>query len=229
MPVAKVKKSAEQVERAGVRSQDPEGTRQNIIEIASEEFALNGLAGARIDEIAARTRSSKRMIYYYFGDKEGLYLSALENAYRLVREGESKLDIGGLDPIAALRRIVEFTFDHHHKHEDFIRMVMIENIHHAQYLEKSEVIRDLNVTAIGTIESLYARGVEAGLFRESLDPIELHWQISALCFFNVSNRATFSKIFGRDIGTPQAQDSLRANSVDMVLRYVVRPEHLSAD
>jgi AcrR family transcriptional regulator len=229
MPVAKVKKSAEQVERAGVRSQDPEGTRQNIIEIASEEFALNGLAGARIDEIAARTRSSKRMIYYYFGDKEGLYLSALENAYRLVREGESKLDIGGLDPIAALRRIVEFTFDHHHKHEDFIRMVMIENIHHAQYLEKSEVIRDLNVTAIGTIESLYARGVEAGLFRENLDPIELHWQISALCFFNVSNRATFSKIFGRDIGTPQAQDSLRANSVDMVLRYVVRPEHLPAD
>lgn len=229
MPVAKVKKSAEQVERAGVRSQDPEGTRQNIIEIASEEFALNGLAGARIDEIAARTRSSKRMIYYYFGDKEGLYLSALENAYRLVREGESKLDIGGLDPIAALRRIVEFTFDHHHKHEDFIRMVMIENIHHAQYLEKSEVIRDLNVTAIGTIESLYARGVEAGLFRENLDPIDLHWQISALCFFNVSNRATFSKIFGRDIGTPQAQDSLRANSVDMVLRYVVRPEHMPAD
>jgi len=229
MPVAKVKKSAEQVERAGVRSQDPEGTRQNIIEIASEEFALNGLAGARIDEIAARTRSSKRMIYYYFGDKEGLYLSALENAYRLVREGESKLDIGGLDPIAALRRIVEFTFDHHHKHEDFIRMVMIENIHHAQYLEKSEVIRDLNVTAIGTIESLYARGMEAGLFRENLDPIELHWQISALCFFNVSNRATFSKIFGRDIGTPQAQDSLRANSVDMVLRYVVKPEHLPAD
>jgi AcrR family transcriptional regulator len=226
MAVAKLGKPEGQGEKGASRSQDPEGTRQNIIEIASEEFALNGLSGARIDEIAARTRSSKRMIYYYFGDKEGLYLSALENAYRLVREGESKLDIGGLEPIAALTRIVEFTFDHHHKHEDFIRMVMIENIHHGEFLEKSKVIRDLNVTAIGTIEALYERGLGAGLFRENLDPIELHWQISALCFFNVSNRATFSKIFGRDFGTPEAQSSLRANSVDMVLRYTVRPEHL---
>ena len=182
------------------RTQDPEGTRDNIIEVASEEFALNGLSGARIDEIAARTRSSKRMIYYYFGDKEGLYLSALENAYRTVREGESKLDVAGLTPLDALRRLVEFTFDHHHKHEAFIRMVMIENIHHGQYLEKSKAIRGLNVTAIDTIESVYERGVKDGLFRDGLDPLELHWQISALCFFNVSNRATFGQIFARDVG-----------------------------
>jgi AcrR family transcriptional regulator len=167
------------------------------------------------------------MIYYYFGDKEGLYLSALENAYRTVREGESKLDIAGLDPIEALRKLVEFTFDHHHKHEDFIRMVMIENIHHGEYLDKSKAIRGLNVTAIGTIEKLYARGLAEGLFRPDLDPIELHWQISALCFFNVSNRATFSKLFGRDFGAAKAQSSLRRNAVDMVLRYVVRSEKLT--
>ena len=208
------------------RRQDPDGTRQNIIEIASEEFALNGLSGARIDEIAARTRTSKRMIYYYFGDKEGLYLTALENAYRMVREGEGKLDVDGLLPLDALRRLVEFTFDHHHKHEPFIRMVMIENIHHGEYLERSKTISGLNVTAIDTIEKVYARGVEEGLFRPSLDPLELHWQISALCFFNVSNRATFSKIFGQDVGTPKAQKALRRAVVDMVLRYVVRPEKL---
>src|SRR6218665_1201056 len=171
---------------AKARTQDPAGTRQNIIEIASEEFALNGLSGARIDEIAARTRSSKRMIYYYFGDKEGLYLSALENAYRLVRQGEATLDIDGLSPMEALRRLTEFTFDHHRKHEDFIRMVMIENIHHAEYLERSKVIRELNVTAIATIRPLYERGVAGGAFGAGLDPVELHWQISALCFFNVS-------------------------------------------
>jgi AcrR family transcriptional regulator len=209
-----------------VRTQDPEGTRQNIIQVASEEFALNGLSGARIDEIAARTRSSKRMIYYYFGDKEGLYLSVLENAYRTVREGESHLDINGLSPIDALQRLVEFTFDHHHRHEDFIRMVMIENIHHAEYLERSKVIRDLNVTAIGTIEALYKRGLSDGVFRPGLDPLEVHWQISALCFFNVSNRATFSKLFGRDLSTDAAQSSLRQNAVDMVLRHVIRPEML---
>ncbi|MEX0628000.1 MAG: TetR/AcrR family transcriptional regulator [Cucumibacter sp.] len=208
------------------RSQDPHGTRQDIIEIASEEFALNGLAGARIDEIAARTRSSKRMIYYYFGDKEGLYVKALESAYRLVREGESKLDVDGLSPIDALKALVEFTFEHHSKHEDFIRMVMIENIHHGEYLEKSDVIRDLNVTAIGTIENVYARGVAEGSFRKGLDPLELHWQISALCFFNVSNRATFSKIFGRDMGATKVQSSLKKRVVDMVMRTVVRSEKL---
>ena len=215
--------------RDSVRTQDPEGTRRNILEIASEEFALNGLAGARVDEIAARTRSSKRMIYYYFGDKEGLYVSALENAYRQVREGEAKLDTDGLPAVEALRKLVEFTFDHHHHHEDFIRMVMIENIHRGEYLDRSEAIRDLNAAAIDHIAHIYARGVEEALFRSGLDPLELHWQISALCFFNVSNRATFSKIFGRDFGAQEALANLRRNTVDMVLRFVVRSDKLAKD
>lgn len=208
------------------RAQDPEGTRQNIIEVAAQEFALNGLSGARIDEIAAKTRSSKRMIYYYFGSKEGLYVSALENAYRQVREGEAKLDIAGMPPLDALKRLVEFTFDHHHQHEEFIRMVMIENIHHGDFLERSGVIRDLNVTAIGNIEAIYAKGLADGLFRPGLDPLEIHWQISALCFFNVSNRATFSKIFGKDVGGASYQESLRRQAVEMVLRFVVRADKL---
>ena len=212
-----------------VRTQDPEGAKRNIVEVASEEFALNGLSGARIDEIAARTRFSKRMIYYYFGDKEGLYLNVLENAYRLVRDGEAKLDIEGLAPMDALKKLVEFTFDHHHLHEDFIRMVMIENIHHGAYLERSKAIRQLNTSAIDTIESVYRRGVAEGIFRKGLEPLELHWQISALCFFNVSNRATFSKIFGRDFGAPKALAALRRDTVEMVLRYVVKARHLAED
>jgi len=216
--------------REGVsRTQDPEGTRQNIIEVAAQEFALNGLSGARIDEIAAKTRASKRMIYYYFGSKEGLYVSALENAYRQVREGEAKLDIEGLPPREALQRLVEFTFDHHHQHEEFIRMVMIENIHHAEFLERSSVVRDLNVTAIANIEAIYAKGLAEGLFRPRLDPLEIHWQISALCFFNVSNRATFSKIFGKDVGSAAYQESLRRQTVDMVQRFMVRADRLSDD
>ncbi|HEY9547953.1 MAG TPA: TetR/AcrR family transcriptional regulator, partial [Kiloniellaceae bacterium] len=166
---------------------------------------------------------------YYFGDKEGLYLRALENAYRLVREGEAKLDTEGLPPIEALQRLVEFTFDHHHQHEEFIRMVMIENIHHGQYLDRSEAIRDLNVTAIDHITRIYERGVAAGAFRAGIDPVELHWQVSALCFFNVSNRATFSKIFGRDFGSEESLARLRRNAVDMVLRFVARAGALPAD
>ncbi len=134
-----------------------------------------------------------------------------------MRHGEDQLDTDGLPPRDALRRLVEFTFDHHHEHEEFIRMVMIENIHHGEYLEKSEVIGGLNVTAIDHIASIYRRGVEDGVFRPGLDPLELHWQVSALCFFNVSNRATFSHIFGRDIGTPEHQQRQRENAVEMVL------------
>jgi len=214
--------------KAPTRQQDPEGTRQNIIEVASQEFALNGLSGARIDEIAAKTRFSKRMIYYYFGDKEGLYLSALESAYRQVREGEAKLDIAGLSPLDGLRRLVEFTFDHHHQHEDFIRMVMIENIHHGEYLKRSDAVRDLNVTAIAHIRDLYDRGLAEGQFRPDLDPLEIHWQISALCFFNVSNRATFSQLFDRDFGAPGMLARLKQNTVEMVLRYVAQPEVIAS-
>ncbi len=192
------------------RTQDPEGTKRNIIEVATKEFAEYGLSGARIDEIAAKTKSSKRMIYYYFGDKEGLYLQVLEAAYRKVRAVEATLNLDDLDPVDALRRLVEFTFDHHNANQDFIRLVMIENIHHGEYLARSRVIQELNVTAIGAISRLYERGVRSGVFRKGLDPIDLHWQISALCFFNVSNRATFSKIFARDLGTKKSQVRLRA-------------------
>ena len=108
-------------------------------------------------------------------------------------------------------------------------MVMIENIHHGEYLERSEAIRDLNVTAIDHIARIYERGVAEGVFRGGIDPVELHWQVSALCFFNVSNRATFSKIFGRDFGSEEALSRLRRNSVEMVLRFVARPEALPAD
>jgi hypothetical protein len=145
----------------------------------------------------------------------------------VVREGESKLDVEGLGPLDALRHLVEFTFDHHHQHENFIRMVMIENIHHGEYLDRSKIIRQLNVSAIDTIEKIYTRGVAEGIFRGGLDAIELHWQISALCFFNVSNRATFSRIFGRNLASRKSLASLRENAVEMVMRYVAKSSMLS--
>jgi AcrR family transcriptional regulator len=202
------------------RVNDPEGTKRNIIEVAMKEFAENGLSGARIDEIAAKTKSSKRMIYYYFGDKEGLYLKVLEEAYSRVRATEATLDLQDLPPNDALRTLVGFTFDHHNSHEAFIRLVMIENIHHGEFLARSPVIQKLNVTAIDTVREVYDRGVKEGVFRPGLDPIELHWQISALCFFNVSNRATFSKIFKRDLGSKKSLASLREAVVEMIVRHV---------
>lgn len=204
------------------RTNDSDATKRNILEVATEEFARNGLSGSRIDEIAARTRTSKRMIYYYFGDKEGLYIAVLESVYQKIRAIEATLDLDHLGPADALEKLVEFTFDYQNEHENFIRLVMIENIHHGKYLAKSKVIQELNVTAIDAISRLYRRGIEQKVFREGLDATDIHWFISALCFFNVSNRATFSSIFKRDLTAPAALSSRRASVVDTIIRYVRR-------
>jgi AcrR family transcriptional regulator len=215
MTVGTMKKSA-----APARTNDPEGTRRNIIEVATQEFSQRGLSGARIDEIAAKTKCSKRMIYYYFDSKEGLYLRVLEAAYSKVRAFEASLELDDLPPVEALERLVRFTFDYHNSNEDFIRLVMIENIHHAEYLEQSSAIQKLNLTAIDAVTRLLDRGVRAGAFRSGLDPVELHWKISALCFFNVSNRATFSRVFKRDLASRDSLTSLRDGVVEMIVRHV---------
>ena len=208
---------------SGTRIQDPEGTQQNIIEVATAEFAEHGLAGARIDEIAAKTKSSKRMIYYYFGDKEGLYLRVLEAAYSKVRAFEATLHLDDFEPVEALRKLVEFTFDHHHSNQRFIRLVMIENIHHGAHLAASDAIRALNRGAISHLEVILARGREAGVFRADADPLAVHWQISAFSFFNVSNEATFSLIFGNALSEPKGQEILRRQVVETILNIVLTP------
>ncbi|GLQ06764.1 hypothetical protein GCM10007924_19850 [Sneathiella chinensis] len=119
-----------------------------------------------------------------------------------------------------MRKLVAFTFEHHSRHPDFIRLVMIENIHHGAYLQQSDIIRDLNITAIKELERLYARGVELGEFRSGISPLEIHWQISALSFFNVSNRVTFSMIFGDQLFSTENQSSLRQSVVDLIVRNV---------
>ncbi|POF29690.1 AcrR family transcriptional regulator [Roseibium marinum] len=200
--------------------QDPEGVRANILAVALEEFAANGLSGARMDEIAAKTRSSKRMIYYYFGDKETLYLKALEAAYKKVRQGEEQLDLEHLGPREALTRLVEFTFEHHRNNPAFIRLVMIENIHHGRYLEQSAEIKSLNEAAISQIERVYSKGAATGVFREGLAPLRIHWLISAMSFFNVSNATTFSMLFGQELLSAAGQTALKGDVSETVLRFV---------
>ena len=202
------------------RTNDPERTMAGILEVARKEFAEKGLAGGRIDEIAAATKTSKRMIYYYFGGKEGLYLAVLEDAYRRVRETEAQLQLEDLEPEQALRRLVEFTFDHHASNEDYIRLVMNENMQRAQYLATSKTIQKLNVPAIDAISKLYKRGVTNGIFREGLNPLDIHASISALTFFNVSNQHTFGLIFKNAKRSAQAQKTRRESVVELIVRFV---------
>jgi len=204
------------------RTNDPERTMADILEVATREFADKGLSGARIDEIAAATRTSKRMIYYYFGSKEGLYVAVLEDAYRRIRSIEAELHLEDLPPEDALRKLVGFTFDYQLANPDFIRLVMTENIHRGMFLAQSKSIQQLNVPAIQAVRSIYERGVKERVFRSGVDPIDLHMSISALCFFNVSNRHTFALIFKRDLESPRAVGARRDSIIEMVVRHVRR-------
>jgi AcrR family transcriptional regulator len=204
------------------RVQDPEGTRRNILEIATDEFANKGFSGARVDDIAARTNTSKRMIYYYFRDKEGLFVAVLEQAYGSIRQIETTLDLDHLEPESALRALVGFTFDYQNANESFIRLVMVENIHKGVHLARSRMIEELNFSAITTLRDIYRRGRTTGAFRDGIDEVDLHMSISALCFFNVANRATFSRIFKREMATSDALARRREIIIDTIIRYVKR-------
>ncbi len=215
-----IKPKAKVPARQGQRTNDPERTMANILEVATREFAEKGLAGARIDVIAEAIHTSKRMIYYYFGSKEGLYIAVLEEAYRRIRDIESHLNLEDLPPVEGLSRLVGFTVDYQLANPDFIRLVMTENIHRAEYLAQSKLIHKLNVSVISSIENIYARGVKEGVFRPGLDAIDLHMSISALSFFNVANRHTFSLIFKRDLDSDKAIAARRKSIVEMVVRSV---------
>jgi AcrR family transcriptional regulator len=201
---------------------EAEGTVADIMAVATAEFAEKGLAGARIDEIAERTRTSKRMIYYYFKSKEGLYLAVLEEAYRKIRAIEAGLDLEHLPPEQALRALVGFTFDYQRANPDFIRLVMNENMHKGEYLKRSKNIHRLNAPAIDALRDIYRRGLESGVFRAGIDPLDIHTSISAVSFFNVSNQHTFSLIFEHDVMSEENLARRRGNVEDMVLRYVMR-------
>jgi len=203
------------------RQRDPEQTRAEILQVAADEFAEHGFAGARVDRIAAQMRTTKRMIYYYFGSKEDLYLAVLERAYAAIRREEQEIDVDHLDPIAAIRRLAELTFDHHEANPSFLRLVSIENIHRAEHLRRSSQITHLNVPAIDLIARILKRGYASGAFVRRVDAIDLHMMISAFCVFRVSNQHTFGVIFDRDLTSPDLRDRYGKMLADMVVSYLV--------
>ena len=156
------------------RVRDAEATRRDILAVSVEEFAAKGLSGARIDEIAARTNTSKRMIYYYFGSKEGLYIAVLEHIYETQRSLEKNNDYDSLDPVAAMEQLIGSSFDHHVGRPNFINIVMDENLHQARHLRQSQKIPVANISVIAILRGILARGCQAGVFKPGIDPVDLH-------------------------------------------------------
>jgi AcrR family transcriptional regulator len=201
------------------RRRDSERTRTEILEVATREFAERGFAGARVDEIADQTRTTKRMIYYYFGSKEQLFVAVLERAYATIRAAEQTIDVDHLDPVAAIRRLAELTFDHHESHPEFIRLVSIENIHRAEHIAGGDLAGQ-NTPAIELIERILERGRGDGSFTRAVDAVDLHMMISAFCVFRVANRHTFGAIFDRDLTDPKLRERYREMLGDMVVQFL---------
>jgi AcrR family transcriptional regulator len=160
------------------------------------------------------------MLYYYFGGKEQLYVAVLERAYREIRAAEQQSDVEHLDPVTAIRRLAELTFDHHESHPDFIRLVSIENIHRAEHIASSGTLAQLNNPTIDLLGRVLARGRAEGLFRADVDAVDIHMVISSYCFFRVANQYTFGAIFGRDLTSPALRDGYRRMLGDLVVDYL---------
>jgi AcrR family transcriptional regulator len=205
---------------APVRQRDAVRTKREILEVATREFAERGYAGARVDEIAAQTRTTKRMIYYYFGGKEQLYVAVLEAAYSRIRSAEREAEVDHLEPRAAIRRLAELTFDHHEANPDFIRLVSIENVHRAEHVAKFSSFTHLNSPAIELIGRILERGRAEGIFRRDVDAVDVHMLISSFCVFRVANRHTFGTIFDRDLLDPDRREHYRAMLGDVVVDYL---------
>ena len=206
------------VRRASKR--DPDGTRRRILEAATDDFSTRGLGGARISDIAERAGVNKRMLYHYYGDKDGLFLAVLEESYARLRERERALDLDHLPAATAMRRLVETTWDHYLKHPEFLRLLNSENMHRARHLKRSSRAREMHSPFVDMIAQILGRGVAEGIFRRGVDPVELYITIAGMGFFYLSNRFTLSVIFDRDLEHPDLLARWRGHMVEVILSFL---------
>jgi len=196
---------------------NPTATRQKLLAAARREFAASGLAGARVDEIAARAGVNKQLVYHYFGDKDAPYLAVLEWVYEEIRAQERKLNLEGLPPERAIRKLIESSFDHLAAHPDFIVLLNDENRGGARHVRGSRRLEAMHSPLVSMVDTILKQGVRAGTFRRGVNPVHLYISIAGLSYFYFSNTRTLSAIFGTDLGSPAARRARRKHVVDLVL------------
>jgi AcrR family transcriptional regulator len=204
------------------RTRDADRTQQEILRAAMAEFSECGLGGARMDSIAERAGVNKRLIYYYFGNKESLFLSALETTYADIREAERELRLESLEPTEAVRRLVAFTWQHYLKHPEFLTLLNSENLHRAKHLKQSKRVREMNSPLVQLLGDVLERGRRDGTFRGGVDPVHLYISIAGLAYFYLSNNPTLSTIFGRDLMSPKALSERLSHITEVVMGYLLR-------
>ncbi|SEJ44278.1 transcriptional regulator, TetR family [Variovorax sp. OK605] len=203
------------------RSRDADRSQLAILASARDEFSARGLAGARMDSIAERAGLNKRLIYYYFGSKDDLFLAVLERVYADIRAAEQRLHLDEIEPVEAIRQLVSFTWHYYLEHPEFITLLNSENLHGAAHLKRSERIQEMNSPLVQLLDTVLERGKRDNLFRAGVDPVQLYISIASLCYFYLSNNHTLSAIFGRDLRAPKAMAQRLSHMTDLVLGYVL--------
>ena len=203
------------------RLRDADRSQNTILAAARDEFAEFGLGGARVDRIAERAGLNKRLIYYYFEDKEKLFQAVLEQAYRDIREQEAQLHLLDLDPSTAVRRLIEFTWNYYLAHPEFMTLLNSANLHKARHLAESRRARELNSPLISTLAAVLERGRQEGSFRGGVDPVQLYVSIAGMAYFYLSNSHTLSAIFGRDLMAAKARSERLSHMTDVILGYLL--------
>jgi AcrR family transcriptional regulator len=211
--------------RAGIRkSRDAEATRQDLLAAATVEFSRKGLGGARVDAIAARSKANKRMIYHYFGSKDRLFTAVLEEAYRDIRSAELKLPLDTLEPEDAIETLLRFTWDYYLANPEFVTLVNSANLHQARHLKDSKIFRGFGPPFVGLMKAILHRGIEKGVFRPGIDPVQLNITIAAIGYYYLTNRFTGTIMFARDYMTKKALTERFAFNHDTIMRLIkVRP------
>jgi TetR/AcrR family transcriptional regulator len=204
---------------ARVKKRDSEATRARILQAAMQEFAAKGLE-ARIEDIAEIAGANRRMAYYYFGSKEGLYLAALEATYFELVQVEKTIDVDALGPLDAIAALISAKFEHYVKYPHYVEFVKIENLYQARHLKTSRRIAEMRAPLISIIKRVLRQGQVAGVLRKDVDPLDLYISICALGFFVFSNRYTLGTIFNADLTSPNALRRRKRLIIDMVTAYL---------
>jgi TetR/AcrR family transcriptional regulator len=197
---------------------DPVATRKKLLTAARREFAASGLAGARVDEIALRAGVNKQLVYHYFGDKDALYLAVLEWVYEEIRAQERKLNLEGLPPQQAIKRLIEASFDHLAAHPDFIVLLNDENRDGARHVRGSRKLEAMHSPLVSMVSTILSEGVRTGVFRKGINAVHLYISIAGLSYFYFANTPTLSAIFGKDLSSPAARRARRKHVVDLVMQ-----------
>ena len=204
----------------GVRELAAKATREAILRAAIKVFAKYGFEGGSVEKISKAAKSYDRMIYYYFGSKEGLFIEVLEATYRRFNEAESELVLDASRPIEALTAVTRFMWGYYQKNPEFITLLNTENLHRGVHIAKSLRARDYSSDAISVLARVLASGAEQGVFRNDAAARDVYLMIASMGYFYLSNRFTLSAFLGEALESAEALAHWEGFLIESVLRTV---------